>query len=150
MKNTATPQNNPDCVKHPLELMTSLHCLVAMVTLNSRWQPKSGTYAQGFFFFFFSSNHSSRQLFLPFLLFFSARVWLFFPSLFFLSSPPSLILWCQVPSRIQPLRKSRNQHKIRDRRRNCCDENRCGRSAGGEGARSLHDKPFCRQAGWRQ
>lgn len=66
-KTLQPPQNNPDYVKHPLELVTSLHCLVAMVTLNSRWQRKSGTCAQVFFFFFVfsSSNHQSRQLFLP-------------------------------------------------------------------------------------
>lgn len=104
-------------VKHPLELMTSLHCLVAMVTLNSRWQRKSGTCAQ--VFFFFSSNHQSRRLFLASLL-------LSFFHLSFLFPHPhpsfSHALHCQGPSQIQSPRNSRNQHRNRDRRRrSCCD-----------------------------
>lgn len=117
-KNTTTPQNNPNYVKHPLELMTSLHCLVAMVTLNSRWQRKSGTCAQ--VFFFFSSNHQSCRLFLASLLLSFFHLSFLFPH----PHPSFSHAWrCQVPSQIQPPRNSRNQHKNRDRRRrrSCCD-----------------------------
>lgn len=127
------PQNNPDYVKHPLESMTSLHCLVAMVTLNSRWQRKSGTCAQ-VFFFFSSSHHQSRRLFLASLLFVSAchRPVVFPISLFSFLTPHSLFpraLWYLAPS------NRRNQPKSRDRRgRSCCAIRlRQHTSTGGEG-----------------
>lgn len=111
-------KNNPDYVKHPFESMTSLHCLVAMVTLNSRWQRKSGTCAQVFFFFSFS-HHQSRRLFLASLLFVSTRLRpVVFPiSLFSFLTPHSLFpraLWYQVPSQKQEKSTQKQRQKEKE------------------------------------
>lgn len=123
--------------------MTSLHCLVAMVTLNSHRQRKSGTCAQVFCFFsplitslvvFFSPLCSSSSCH------FSISLFLFphhHPS-------SSRALCCQVPTETQPPTNSRNQHKTETEE----DESGCGSTGGGEGASLLPHKPLRRQAGW--
>lgn len=130
-KHCNPPQNNPDYVKRPLESMTSLHCLVAMVTLNSCWQRKSGTCAQ-VFFLSSSSHHQSRRLFLTSLLFVSARVPSFFPSLFSLSSPHSLIPSCLTDSAPKKQQKSAQKQRQKGKKLLCHPA----------------QTTICRQAGW--